>query len=439
MGQVGIVDGTSGDDYIVNTYSRIYVDEDGDYLGWHSGSSILEAGSGDDYILYDVDLYDDIDSLYGNDGNDIIKITGEFTNAYVFGGEGDDVIEAWVGAPGYFGILHLSGGSGKDIFDIRSFSWDAIKHGTSRAVYVDDFDASEDSLMIEENLITPYSFNTEFLTLTEREDGFTIEGFEYVARWETPSLYPTGSVVVTGSTWDEFVNAYQHSYGFINGTDDRDLIYRTYTDADGDSISNGADTVYAGGGDDVVYLYRGNDTAYGGDGDDEIYGGRGHNLLHGEAGNDYLHSGKNTSELYGDEGDDTLVAQLNKGGDHILEGGEGADTFKLYAAVDYKTSDVVINDFTIGEDVLEIEGEVIDFDALPEGVSLTQDEDNNAVLTFSDDETVTLLGLDLGGGVVIPYVPLDETPLDEPVNEEDVFDIFVQTKLRSPPIMIISV
>lgn len=67
----------------------------------------------------------------------------------------------------------------------------------------------------------------------------------------------------------------------VDGTAGDDTIDTGYVDADGDSVSNGDDTVLAGAGDDSVESGDGDDVVYGGDGADTILGGAGNDFLSG--------------------------------------------------------------------------------------------------------------------------------------------------------------
>ncbi len=58
----------------------------------------------------------------------------------------------------------------------------------------------------------------------------------------------------------------------INGTAGSDTIGATYVDAQGDRVTSGKDTVFAGAGDDTVYGGGGSDTVFGGDGNDFLQG-----------------------------------------------------------------------------------------------------------------------------------------------------------------------
>ena len=54
--------------------------------------------------------------------------------------------------------------------------------------------------------------------------------------------------------------------GVVEGTENDDVIDTSYTDVDGDSVSNGNDLVFGQGGDDSIVA---------GDGDDTIHGDHG--------------------------------------------------------------------------------------------------------------------------------------------------------------------
>ena len=97
----------------------------------------------------------------------------------------------------------------------------------------------------------------------------------------------------------------------VDGTAGNDTITLTsgYVDGEGDSITSGADFVFAGAGndsidgsdgndvlngelgDDTILGGNGNDTLFGGDGADRLIGGNGDDSLSGGAGDDYLESG----------------------------------------------------------------------------------------------------------------------------------------------------
>ena len=96
--------------------------------------------------------------------------------------------------------------------------------------------------------------------------------------------------------------------------------------ANGDSIDGGAgnDILYGLAGDDTLTGGQGGDTLYGGNHNDTLYGGEGSDLLEGESGNDTLTGGMGSDTLKGGEGNDTLTG--GEGAD-TLQGGIGDDVF----------------------------------------------------------------------------------------------------------------
>ncbi|SOB97771.1 Ca2+-binding RTX toxin-like protein [Rhodobacter sp. JA431] len=122
--------------------------------------------------------------------------------------------------------------------------------------------------------------------------------------------------------------------GYVDGTDDADLIDYDYTgDPEGDLIDHGDailgddepndDRVLAGAGNDTVLAGEGDDTVWAGEGDDSVEGDVGNDSLLGEAGNDTLRGGVGDDTLEGGLGDDSLIGGV---GDDSLLGGDGNDT-----------------------------------------------------------------------------------------------------------------
>lgn len=183
---------------------------------------------------------------------------------------------------------------------------------------------------------------------------------------------------------------------------------------DGNDIinaGNGADVVFGGRGNDLLngaggndYLAgdHGNDTINGGSGDDFVFGTKGFNVLSGGYGNDTVNTGDHTSTANGGAGDDLIVARLKKGGDHILTGGTGADTFEFVYQTQKKSSDVVITDFELGVDDLIIGGQDsqtwletnLAF-AATFGLDLVTEVDGNTVLKIGSNDSITFEGISL--------------------------------------------
>lgn len=70
--------------------------------------------------------------------------------------------------------------------------------------------------------------------------------------------------------------------GIVEGTGAGELIDNTFTDEDGESVTSGADSIEAGGGDDTIEGFGGADTIIAGAGNDIVSGGGGADLIYGD-------------------------------------------------------------------------------------------------------------------------------------------------------------
>ena len=88
--------------------------------------------------------------------------------------------------------------------------------------------------------------------------------------------------------------------------------------------TDGRDTFYLYGGDDVASGGGGSDSIFAGAGADRLNGGGGNDFLYGDDGADLLFGGDGADRLYGGNGPDRLNG--GTGGDFLV-GGDGADRF----------------------------------------------------------------------------------------------------------------
>ena len=100
-----------------------------------------------------------------------------------------------------------------------------------------------------------------------------------------------------------------------------------YGNENNDSIiaGSGNDTVEGGTGNDTILLGDGDDWVNGDFGDDSIVGGAGNDFLRGSFGNDTIIGGTGDDTLWGGFGDDSLVVDANFG-DYTIEGEEDDET-----------------------------------------------------------------------------------------------------------------
>lgn len=201
--------------------------------------------------------------------------------------------------------------------------------------------------------------------------------------------------------------------GIVDGTDLGDSMGPGYIDADGDQIdgTDGLDDVIAGnGGNDTINAGLGNDTVDGGTGDDVIDGGDGNDQISGGEGADVLAGGLGNDLLAGGLGNDTLI-----GGDgaDTLEGGAGNDSLDL--GLNDNVTDTVIFSDGAGNDIVTnftapidngdgtyTTGDKLNVSGLTDAngnpvnaadVVVSDDGNGNAVLTFPNGESITLIGV----------------------------------------------
>ena len=124
--------------------------------------------------------------------------------------------------------------------------------------------------------------------------------------------------------------------------------------AEGFMGDNDAETVNAGGGNDVIVGGGGQDFLRGDDGDDRIAGGADFDDVHGNMGNDtvsggtggdWVVGGKGDDVVYGDEGGDVLLGNLGADtceggvGDDVVRGGQDDDIVSGGAGDDFVSGD----------------------------------------------------------------------------------------------------
>jgi Ca2+-binding RTX toxin-like protein len=171
---------------------------------------------------------------------------------------------------------------------------------------------------------------------------------------------------------------------FVLGGEGNDLL-RGGDGVDRLSGDEGNDTLYGDGNDDVIFGFFGDDVLFGGDGNDAVFGDIGSDLVFGDNGNDVLNGGTGSDRLFGGNDDDVLTGvdtfapqpQIGRGEIDLLTGGQGRDTFALGAvltngskAIFYDDGNpatpgvedyALINDFTSGQDVIQLVGSAANY------------------------------------------------------------------------------
>lgn len=345
-----ILDGLAGSDYLDGGAGN-------DTIYGRGGNDTLIGGEGDD-VLFGTNGNN---MLFGGDGNDALDGGGRAST--LVGGVGDDTLTVRLD----LGADHvLEGGAGADLFALVLASDPDVSELTFT-----DFDPFEDALTID-GVGVEAIFNAGVNLVT------TATGLRLT--------HVTGDILhFDGLTAEDAFRAYGLAGDdTIIGLGDDDVIYggtgnNNLDGAHGNDLlvgDRGNDTLYGGAGDDTLAGKNGNDWLFGGDGADVIYGHAGGDRLFGGGGDDILYSSTQGSTLSGGLGDDVLIARMDKAGNHILTGGEGADTFDFTFVGGSKRSVVTVTDYDQAEDRLTVEGIDLFAQAAVSGWSFLQSGDD---------------------------------------------------------------
>lgn len=398
-GREGTVYGTDYADLIGSTY----VDAAGNSIGMFTDNDgtasppdhiIVDAGASEDAIRMNFtefpNVWRDYLTIVGGEGNDIIQL-GDFVNVaagtriLLDGGLGNDVIDLyWYENPDV--TVEIYGGEGADKFAFASFS------PGSRAVLA-DFEASQDSLEVMDRYERWVTISRDQITpdgnyrAHDSADGLVIEAYHGDAAYEPLVLVYT--FILPGVTLDSFMNP-GIGNGQIDGTAGRDVIRNDYVDSDGDRIAASGNIIMAGAGNDLINLTMSNSSVSCGDGRDFVTVRGLFNSVAGEGGDDYLIARWDTGLLDGGDGNDRLVGDIRRGGDHVMTGGNGADSFEFVFGATPTNAECIITDFELGVDRLMIDGVAIDLMNLPDGMLEGTDQSGSVTLSIGNDDRVTL-------------------------------------------------
>ncbi|MCR9098263.1 MAG: ExeM/NucH family extracellular endonuclease [bacterium] len=167
----------------------------------------------------------------------------------------------------------------------------------------------------------------------------------------------------------------------IVGTSKRDVLFGTLGD---DLIEGlmGNDRLFGLDGDDDLKGGKGNDRVFGGIGNDRLKGGEGNDRLFGGFGDDLLHDGSGNDRMFGGFGDDTF--EIGGGRNDRVETGFGADTIVFSAALagNGNRDRLVIDDFDVDMDVLDLDGT---------GIAKVRDTGDHVRLILDGDRDVIVL------------------------------------------------
>ncbi|MET9561651.1 calcium-binding protein [Streptomyces tauricus] len=122
-------------------------------------------------------------------------------------------------------------------------------------------------------------------------------------KWTSDSGELVDGSAVTGGAGDDVITV--DEYGSAWGGDGADTLTAT---GGGEILQGGAgnDVLRGLAGEQIIQGDDGNDKVYGGAGADDLYGGRGDDIVYGEAGNDRIWGNTGNDKLYGGSGTDTI-------------------------------------------------------------------------------------------------------------------------------------
>lgn len=362
------LDGSSGNDTLEggkgnDTY---IVDSNADSVIEKQNGGIDTVQSFNDFSLVDVAHVENL-TLTGNalngTGNDLNNfLVGNVFNNLLDAGLGNDALD------GGAGVDTLIGGLGNDTYRVDTLT-DVILENANEGI-----DTVEASI----NFFLATVANVEHLTLTGRRavSGGGNDLDNKLTGNELNNLLEGGAGKDTldgGKEDDTLVGGLGNDTYIVDSSNDSVM---EASNAGTDTVKSSVDWVL---GDNLEHLTLTGDSATVGTGnalgntitaskvDSTLFGLDGNDKLVGNVGNDWLHGGVGIDTLTGSGGNDTLVGGT---GNDVLTGGVGADVFVLNApgqGVDK------LNDFTSGEDVLQISASVFGGD-LVAGTPITADQ-----------------------------------------------------------------
>jgi Ca2+-binding RTX toxin-like protein len=354
------LDGGDGDD-------RILGDQGNDTLYGGAGNDAIDGGVGDDRI----NGGDGDDILSGGEGND--RILGGGGRDIIDGGAGDDRITAAPTDPfsGAVTDFEIRGGSGFDTLYLEA----STRTGFQSVQNVERFIGSEESDSLD---FTVYQANG---TPSLGDDATQSAGVTADGRGGNDQL--TGTAIADrlyGGDGDDYLSGGAgndtlsggNGIDFMNGGDGKDLFrgvgtsdfvfggegYDTVMVSDGPisilgDFMRGVERITAGAGDhfldfegstaDPSNLSRGI----------RVDSGDGRDIIRGSARTDVLNGGAGDDRVNGGAGDDVIIASTGR---DSLAGGAGRDTFDLRTMSAGYGSQVIIEDFTRGEDIVSLRG-----------------------------------------------------------------------------------
>ena len=354
-----------------------------DLLGGTTGDDTIDAGTGNDTVA-------------GEEGNDVIDagegddiVYGDLGDGFAQGVDASPLVldidsiqsishDGWSGSPGNYAVFSdiatLPDGTpvwGRLVLVEKSNPDMSVQFGyTKGAEILLDGDSAGDQASFRLEFFDPATGDPVYLNSTatfndiDDNSGYgdaeavIIDGNSFTSFGVSSdtSLGTSSNGDIVTATGSELNDHTDQDAWFSAAFEDRSSIEFTLQTRDGlagftlsgdviddpvvTPIEQGADTILAGDGNDVVYGQGGDDSLFGEQGDDSLLGGAGNDFIEGGTGADTLIGGEGGDTLAGGDGndyieggagDDSLTTGL---GNDTLIGGEGNDTLKNSAGDD---------------------------------------------------------------------------------------------------------
>lgn len=306
-GGVLSMSGSSGPDTIqlLGANGTVYVESGGGLLGPYQNVTevVFDGNAGADHLTaapgFNIPIYanaaGDTSPVYFQGGSGNNTLIGGTANDTLIGGAGNDSIVAGSGNDLIFsgdGNDTIIGGTGTDT--IYAGGGNDLVTGGSGAYEIVDGAGTD-----------------------------TVYGGQGGVGTGTEEVYQQQS----DGTWT-FVNTPMTTYPTIYAGGGNDLVYGPTSGATiyGEAGNN---TIHGGAGGNTIYGGTGNDTIYGSSGNDLIYAGDGNDLIYGMSGNNTIYGGPGQDTIFGGDGQDLNGPGSGDGlsaGSNLLIAGSGTDT-----------------------------------------------------------------------------------------------------------------
>ncbi len=297
--------GTTGNDVVTGTG---FADN---FLGF-AGQDTFVGGGGNDRFLIQSGDFNPNDTFSGEAGTDVLQVDGQ------------SVLSFDVGTKTDLRSMQLSSVETLDIvkgeFIIDAYALAGTLYGTIAApiagpgsinkIIGNSTDTLSQSALLEIRAGSALMVDLRNTVFENWNDGFYIDKLVRIAAGtQTRIIY----AAVNEENW---VNGSGASLGiYIFGGSQEDTLFGSYFQ----------DYVVGGNGVDYIYGLSGNDGLGGEAGDDWVYGGTGDDIVAGAAGND---------NLFGEDGNDTLNGGLDA---DAMTGGLGNDVYYVDSLLDTVT------------------------------------------------------------------------------------------------------